>query len=516
MEVALGYDKDAAEPEPLASGSTLNDECYPSRGNTIVSPGPLSLEEDYLEPGPPMYEEVESPVGSSANATPIQPYVRPTEIVIYPDGTVYGGTVPALVERLTTYERTDPSFTRSFLLTFKSFTTVDELFDLLDDLAEREEWGRLKQHIIQLRFVPCPFQPAFQQPVPIRVLNIFKTLVVDDDVLDKADLGILDRMENFIAMEEVARFPATKQISTLIERARKGDSTIKMIAASQGAPPSPLVPKSSKKLKLLDIEPLELARQLTIMSSRLYQRLRPIDCLQRMWGQRTENIDNIAVFIQMSNKISLWTMESTLDNDDSRKRAGIVEQFISVADHCRTLKNFSTLADIMAGLDALPIHRLTRTWAQVSPRFMAQFDACKMAISSDRGFLNYRSTIKSAYPPCLPFLGIYLSTLQFIMDGFPDNLPAQGLKEGAESTLDLVNFKKRQKASEVIHDIKRWQVPFNLHVIPSVQAYIEDSLDSVRDTPDSGKRLEAISLSLEPRELAEANMTRLLQYSGFT
>lgn len=47
-------------------------------------------------------------------------------------------------------------------MTFKSFTTLEELVDLLierfriappDGLSpvEREEWGKLKQHIIQVR-----------------------------------------------------------------------------------------------------------------------------------------------------------------------------------------------------------------------------------------------------------------------------------------------------------------------------------------------------------------------------
>lgn len=78
---------------------------------------------------------------------------------------------------------------------------------------------------------------------------------------------------------------------------------IKMVTAPQGVPPPPLVPKSNKKLKLLDIEPLELARQLTIMESQLYQRIRPMECLQRAREQRTENIDNITVVIQTSNKV---------------------------------------------------------------------------------------------------------------------------------------------------------------------------------------------------------------------
>jgi len=144
---------------------------------------------------------------------------------------------------------------------------------------------------------------------------------------------------------------------------------------------------------------------------------------------------------------------------------------------------------------------------------MAQFDACELAIGSHKGFLNYRSTMNSVIPPCVPFLGISLTTLQSIQEGYPDNLPTQEAKEGAGSA--LVNFRKRQKASEVINDIKRWQVPFNLHVIPSVQAYIEDSLNSVSDTPESSERFEAISLELEPMELEEENMSRLLRESGF-
>jgi len=144
---------------------------------------------------------------------------------------------------------------------------------------------------------------------------------------------------------------------------------------------------------------------------------------------------------------------------------------------------------------------------------MAQFDVCEMALGSHNGFFNYRSMMNSAIPPCVPFLGISLSTLQFIRDGNPDTLPAQGASEGAGST--LVNFRKRQRASEVINDIKRWQVPFNLHVIPSIQAYIEDSLNSVSDTPESSERFEAISLELEPMEIEEEKMARLLRESGF-
>ena len=57
----------------------------------------------------------------------------------------------------------DPTFIKTFLMTFKSFTTVDELFELLvlrfniqppPNLTpeEHQDWAKLKQHVIQMRW----------------------------------------------------------------------------------------------------------------------------------------------------------------------------------------------------------------------------------------------------------------------------------------------------------------------------------------------------------------------------
>jgi son of sevenless-like protein len=111
-------------------------------------------------------------VVSKSSPTPqpeLPPPYPPTDILIDPDGSVRAGTVPALVELLTSHEQeNDPTFFNSFLMTFKSFTTVDELFELLVQRfriqpppkmskAEREDWLKWK-HGIQSRFVPphCP------------------------------------------------------------------------------------------------------------------------------------------------------------------------------------------------------------------------------------------------------------------------------------------------------------------------------------------------------------------------
>jgi len=85
-------------------------------------------------------------------------------------------------------------------------------------------------------------------------------------------------------------------------------------------------------MKLSDVDPLEMARQLTLMESQLYQKIRPIECLQRSRDQKGDVNDNISSVIQFANKIANWVAETVLAKDDSRRRASIVKNFIAIAD----------------------------------------------------------------------------------------------------------------------------------------------------------------------------------------
>src|ERR1700720_1934580 len=114
-------------------------------------------------------------------------------------------------------------------MTFKSFTAVDELFELLvarfniqppPNLTpgEYQDWVKLKQHVIQARCAKsyrmfiCPSLRSYS------VMNTFKSMIVDEDVLEKEDMYILDRMRDFISRDEVSTLPAAKQLMILIER----------------------------------------------------------------------------------------------------------------------------------------------------------------------------------------------------------------------------------------------------------------------------------------------------------
>ncbi|KAH0832239.1 ras GEF [Lanmaoa asiatica] len=432
-------------------------------------------------------------ISLSAETKPwyLRPNYNPEEVLIDPDGTVRGGTVLALVERLTAHEYAGKL---AFLMTFKSFMTLDKLFNLLVERFwiqpppklsshELEDWRYNKQNIIR-----------------IRVINTMKLIVQDEDLVDKEDLGILNRVAQFASGNDVSRVPAAKPLLAAIKRAHEG-SIKKVTHQSTVSPPAPIVPK---RIELLDIDPLELARQLTITESHLYLKIRPSECLQRSKQSQTVYHDGVANFIRRSNRIAHWVTYSILCKDDPRRRAAVMKQFILVADRCRVIQNFSTMMAVVTGLNSSPIHRLKRSWEQVNSRHMSQLETCETLINSYKHYNNYRSTLATVAPPCVPFVGVFLTALTHIQDGSKDYLPG-----------DLVNFRKRQKSSEVIQDLQRWQTqPHNFHLLPSVLVFIDESLSQFGDH-DASEVFWKLSLEREPREKDEERLAKWLTESGF-
>ena len=121
----------------------------------------------------------------------------------------------------------DPVFIQTFLTTYKTFTTLNELFDLLVahyniqppkglNPKELSEWTKVKQSIVQSQWVK-QIRMRTLYWCCIRVLNMFKTMITDEDVLGKDDKYILDCMKGFISQLDVSEVPAMKTLSIVIE-----------------------------------------------------------------------------------------------------------------------------------------------------------------------------------------------------------------------------------------------------------------------------------------------------------
>ena len=113
---------------------------------------------------------------------------------------------------------------------------------------------------------------------------------------------------------------------------------------------------------------------------------------------------------------------------------------------------------IYSGLTSSPIHRLKKTWEILEKSENA---AVKTAWQKLEAFTDsagnhskYRNTLHSINPPCVPFLGQYLTDLVFIDDGNPDSI-----QHGDRA---FINFQKRLQTSAVIREVQQFQqVPYN-------------------------------------------------------
>jgi son of sevenless-like protein len=86
---------------------------------------------------------------------------------------------------------------------------------------------------------------------------------------------------------------------------------------------------------------------------------------------------------------------------------------VHLPQRCLALNNFSSVIQIIAGLNSTPIHRLRRTWEAVGQKTMIILGTLNNVMRSDKNCKEYREALRSVTPPCVPFLGSFSSFIVF-------------------------------------------------------------------------------------------------------
>ncbi|KAI9314344.1 hypothetical protein BX666DRAFT_1971820 [Dichotomocladium elegans] len=409
------------------------------------------------------------------------------EIVFGSCGNVKGGTLRALVERLTLHDTLDTNFIATFLLTYRSFCTTDEFLTLLEERYNLQPKSNL---------TPCELEAwteRKQKLVRLRVFNVMKTWL--ENYYIEEDEFALSRLEFFTntVIRDASSFSAD-QLNRLIRKRKEIDANgggLKKLVPNSISSPLPILPKDMSNFSLMDIDPVELARQLTLLDYKLYSSIRPTECLNKAWS-REDAGGNIATNVKQSidycNRLTCWVTDSILSNDESRRRVMVIKYWAQVAMKCRSFNNYNTCMAIISAFDNSAIGRLKKTWELVGSRVIQSLGNIRKLMGANRNFQEYREMIHSVNPPCIPFLGIYLQDLTFIEDGNADYI---------QKSAGLINFAKRQKTAEVIREINQFQSPpYTFQFIPQLQAFIKEKLLASQNVDTLYER----SLQIEPRE----------------
>ena len=130
------------------------------------------------------------------------------------------------------------------------------------------------------------------------------------------------------------------------------------------------------------------------------------------------------------------------------------------------------------------VFRLKKTWERIGKTTKGTIDKLQAIVNSDGRHRNLRDALHRCDPPCIPYLGIYLSDLTFIDEGTP-NFTESG----------LLNFAKMRMIAHVIREVRQFQqTPYKIDPIHKAAAYL---LDPALRLPDD--ELYQRSLMIEPR-----------------
>ena len=282
----------------------------------------------------------------------------PREITFNSNGNMIGASLAVLVEKMTPHDGpVDSTFWASFFFTFRLFTTPMTLLEAMVsryDLqappsmasGERERAVWIERKVV---------------PVRLRIYNFLKAWL-DSHWRAESDDVVLDQLRDFATAVVSRSLPSmAPRLLDAVGKRQSGPSSPSAVYGSHarltsaerhrgvaqagashppampgGLPQTPIISKTLNSLlqkKALNIpitefDAVELARQLTIMESKLFRAVVPEDLLQT--GKKT--IPSLKSLSTLSNQITGWVADGILNEMDAKRRAALLKYYIKLAD----------------------------------------------------------------------------------------------------------------------------------------------------------------------------------------
>ncbi|KAM3927202.1 ras-specific guanine nucleotide-releasing factor 1 isoform 2-T2 [Leptodactylus fuscus] len=318
-----------------------------------------------------------------------------------------------------------------------------------------------------------------------RVLNVLRHWVSKHAQDFETNLQLKSKVISFL--EEVIHNPellaqerkAAANIIRTLTQEDPGDSQVTLEEIEHMVLSTPVEPFES-------LSALEIAEQVTLLDHLIFKKIPYEEFFGQGWmkadkNERTPYIMGTSKhFNHMSNLIATEILRS----EEPGVRGCTIEKWVAVADICRCLHNYNAVLEITSSLNRSAIFRLKRTWIKVSKQTKTLIDRLQKLVSSEGRFKNLREALKNCDPPCVPYLGMYLTDLAFIEEGTP-NYTEDG----------LVNFSKMRMISHIIREIRQFQqTSYKIEHQPKVTQYL---LDTTGVLDEEG--LYEASLRLEPK-----------------
>jgi hypothetical protein len=181
----------------------------------------------------------------------------------------------------------------------------------------------------------------------------------------------------------------------------------------------------------------------------------------------------------------------------------VIKHWIKIAHKCLELNNYDSLMAIICSLNSSTIVRLKKTWDMVSQKRKDMLKGLQAIVEPEKNYAVLRRRLHDHVPPCLPFVGTYLTDLTFVDAGNPamKQLPSSN-SSAADEITSVINFDKHTRTAKIIGELQRFQIPYRLAEVPELQEWIQAQIVRVKSSSEheNVQQYYRKSLLLEPRE----------------
>nr|XP_034181172.1 ras-specific guanine nucleotide-releasing factor 2-like [Osmia lignaria] len=245
-------------------------------------------------------------------------------------------------------------------------------------------------------------------------------------------------------------------------------------------------PTVQTKESIETLSALEIAEQMTYLDHKIFVSISSEEFLGQAWMKTDKAVraPHILLMTKRFNEVSQLVVSEIIRRSNMSARVAAIEKWTAVADISRVLHNYNGVLQICAAFTNSSVFRLKKTWEKVSKTTKQTIERLQTIVSSDGRFRNLRDALHRCDPPCIPYLGLYLTDLSFIEEGTP-TMTEDG----------LLNFSKMRMIAHVIREIRHFQqTPYKIELITKVTNYLLDPSLLLNE-----KDLYRMSLEIEPR-----------------
>lgn len=424
---------------------------------------------------------------------------------------IKGGTLLKLVERLTYHTYADPKFVKTFLTTYRTFcrpVTLLELlmerFDIPEPNVALDDSDNLTDANLSLRDDVKRFRNEYSKPVQFRVLNVVRHWVDQHwyDFEGNED-QLLTRLKTFLeSVKGKAMKKWVESIDKIISRKVKNADSERQIQHTMKVKPPSIewhLTHKPEEFDIMTLHPIEIARQVTLLEFDLYRLVKPSEMVGSVWMKKEKNTTsgNLLRLIQHSTRFTFWLEKCIIEAENFEERIAVLSRIIEVMMVFQELNNFNGVVEVVSALFSASVFRLDHTFEAIDKKLRKALDEAK-ELSSDH-YKRYIERLRSIDPPCVPFLGVYLTNILHTEEGNPDFLPNR--------PSGIINFSKRRKVAEITAEIQQYQnQPYCLSAELMIRTFFEtlNPLDG-RSDKEFDDYLYAKSLDLEPRSTRQPN-----------